>query len=249
MRLLELADAPRDGSREGALLVPEQFRFEEVVGDRRAVDRDEGLVLAKGFGVHVTGEHFLAGAALAGDQDRRLRPRDLLGQLDDALHGLVAPHERAAVGGDRLEHRGNEVGVRRQRDVFLGAGLDGGDRGARVGAGSAGDHRRADALGVERRDEVAHRQADVDHDEIGAFGAQHREALLDAVRLGHPGAAAHGDLGGGDEFAVEPADDEKTHGFVPSDSRLDHDAFRLNRSKRMHVIDSKALSMLFGSML
>ena len=78
----------------------------------------KALSLRRRFGVHVTGQHFLAGAALAGDQDRRLRARDLLGELDDALHGLVAPHERAAVGGDRLEHRGNEVGVGRQRDVF-----------------------------------------------------------------------------------------------------------------------------------
>ncbi len=36
--LLELADAPRDGAGEGALLVAEQFGFQQVLGDRRAVD-------------------------------------------------------------------------------------------------------------------------------------------------------------------------------------------------------------------
>ena len=39
--LLELADAPRDGAGEGALLVAEEFGFEQVVGDGGAVDRDE----------------------------------------------------------------------------------------------------------------------------------------------------------------------------------------------------------------
>jgi hypothetical protein len=54
----------------------------------------------------------------------------------------------------------------------------------------------------------------VDHDEIGAPGAQHVEPLGDRVRLGHRRAALHGDPGGGDELAAEPADDEETHLFL-----------------------------------
>jgi hypothetical protein len=38
---LELADASRDRAGEGALLVAEQLRFQQVVGNRRAVQRDE----------------------------------------------------------------------------------------------------------------------------------------------------------------------------------------------------------------
>ena len=44
---LELADAPGDGAGEGAFLMTEQFGFQQVFRDRRAVDRDEGL-LARG---------------------------------------------------------------------------------------------------------------------------------------------------------------------------------------------------------
>src|SRR5215203_5040427 len=70
---------------------------------------------------------------------------------------------------------------------------------------------RADAFGVERRDERRDRLRDVDHDEIGALGAQHVEPLRDRVGLGHGGAALHRDLRGGDELAGEPSDDEKAH--------------------------------------
>ena len=42
--LLELADAAGDGAGEGALLVAEQFGFQQVLGDGGAVDGDERLV-------------------------------------------------------------------------------------------------------------------------------------------------------------------------------------------------------------
>src|SRR5581483_516255 len=44
---LELAALPRRRSREGTLLVPEQLVFDERVGDRRAVDRDERTRMAR----------------------------------------------------------------------------------------------------------------------------------------------------------------------------------------------------------
>ena len=43
VRFLELADAARDRAGERALLVAEQFGFEQVLGDRGAIDRDERL--------------------------------------------------------------------------------------------------------------------------------------------------------------------------------------------------------------
>ena len=170
MGLLELADAPRHGAGEGALLVTEQLGFEEILGDRGAVDRDEGLVLAQLTSVHVAGHHLLAGAALAGDEHRGVRAGDLLGELDDALHRGVAPHEGALIVGHRLEHGGDELRIGRQRDVFVGAGLDGGHGGARVGAGAAGDDRRADALGFERSTKSRDGERDVDHHQVGALG-------------------------------------------------------------------------------
>ncbi len=131
-RLLELADAAGDRAGEGALLVAEQLGFEQVLRDRRAVDRDERRRARGSSGVDVAREHLLAGAGLAGDQHRGVARRDLLGELDHVRHRLVAIDQLAGVVGDGREHRRDQLRIGRQRDVFLGAGVDGGDRGARV---------------------------------------------------------------------------------------------------------------------
>ena len=157
--LLEPADAPGHGAGERPLLVAEQLGFEQGLGDRRAVDRDEGLARPVGLLVDVAGQHLLAGAALAGDQHRGLGAGDLFGELDHPLHGRIAPDEGGAVGGDRLQHRGDHLGIGRERDVFLGAGPDRRHGGLGVGRDPAGDHRGADPLRLQGRDEVADRQA------------------------------------------------------------------------------------------
>ncbi|GMA75254.1 hypothetical protein GCM10025880_16710 [Methylorubrum aminovorans] len=72
-------------------------------------------------------------------------------------------------------------------DVLLGAGLDRGHRGARVGGDATGHHRRADALVGERLNHPADVEADIDHDEVTALGAQGREPLVDPVRVGDRG--------------------------------------------------------------
>ena len=142
---------------------------------------------------------------------------DLLGELDDARHGVVAVDQFAAVVGDGGEHGGDQFGVGRQRDVFLGAGLDRGDRGARVGRGAAGDDRRVDVLGLEPGDQLADVERDVDHQQVGAAaGAQHGERLGDVRGVGDRRALVHRDLGRGGELAVERADDQETHGVIPS---------------------------------
>ncbi len=43
--LFEFADSTGDGSREGTLLVAEEFALQQVIRDGGAVHRDEGLVL------------------------------------------------------------------------------------------------------------------------------------------------------------------------------------------------------------
>ncbi len=48
LRLLELAGVRGVRAGEGAALVAEQHGFEHVLGDRRAVDGDEGSVGARG---------------------------------------------------------------------------------------------------------------------------------------------------------------------------------------------------------
>ena len=92
--------------------------------------------------------------------------------------------------------------------MYSCAGLDGRDRGLGVRAGAAGDDGRADPLGCEGLDEAADGLRNVDHDEVRALGAKDDEPLVDGVRLRDLRAALHRDPGGGDQFAVQPPDDE-----------------------------------------
>ena len=78
--LLELAGLGRLRAGEGALLVAEQCRFQQVVGNRRAVDGDERPLGARRLVVDVAGEHFLAGTRFAGQQHRGIGPRHARGQ-------------------------------------------------------------------------------------------------------------------------------------------------------------------------
>ena len=207
--LLELADAAAGGAGEGAFLVAEQFRFQQVFGDGRAVDGDERLFSARRAAVHVARQHFLAGAAFAGDQHRGVGRGDLLGELDHLRHRRVTPDHFARIGGDGGEHRRDQLRIGRQRDVFLGAGVDGVDSGARVIGDAAGDDRHMDAFGVEALDEVADIERDVDHQQVGAAtGAQHGERLLVAFGVGDGGALVHRDLARGGELPSECADDQ-----------------------------------------
>ena len=104
-------------------------------------------------------------------------------------HALVAIDQLARVVGDGGEHGGDQLGIGRQRDVLLGAGVDGGDRGAGVVAHPAGDDRHRDALGLEAAHQVADVERDVDHQQVGAAaGAQHVERLLDGLGVGDAGA-------------------------------------------------------------
>src|SRR5690606_32472687 len=69
---LELPGPVGEGPREGPLHMPEEFALDELRGDRRAVDLDEGAVGARRESVDGTGDEFLAGAVLPGDQDPRV---------------------------------------------------------------------------------------------------------------------------------------------------------------------------------
>src|SRR5207244_13397447 len=80
--LLELADAAAISAGEGALLVAEQLAFEQVLGNGRAVQRQERRLGTWAMLIDGAGDQFLAGAALARDENR-----DVLG--GDAANGLV----------------------------------------------------------------------------------------------------------------------------------------------------------------
>ena len=68
MGLLELADAAGDGAGEGALLVPEQLRLEQVRRERGTVDREHRRIAARAERVHHAGRDLLAGPGLAADE-------------------------------------------------------------------------------------------------------------------------------------------------------------------------------------
>ncbi len=80
MGLLESALMLGEGAGERALLVAEQFGFEEVARDRPAIDRDEGLAGALAGRVNGAGDDFLAAAGRADEQDRGIARRDLANQ-------------------------------------------------------------------------------------------------------------------------------------------------------------------------
>ncbi len=61
---LELAGFARNGAGKGALFVTEQFRLEQVVRDRRAVDRDERAVGSRAQRMEGTREELLSRSAL-----------------------------------------------------------------------------------------------------------------------------------------------------------------------------------------
>src|SRR5690606_12303425 len=84
---LELAETLLGGAREGARLVPEELALDELGGHRGAVELLEGLVGASAAAVDRARDELLARAALARDEDRRLRARGERHPLAEPLHG------------------------------------------------------------------------------------------------------------------------------------------------------------------
>ncbi|KAF5059577.1 hypothetical protein DSECCO2_334750 [anaerobic digester metagenome] len=74
--VLEAPLAPGHGAGEGAGLVPEQLRVQKRPGQGRAIERDEGALPAGRQIVQPRGGEFLAGPALADDEDGPVDARD-----------------------------------------------------------------------------------------------------------------------------------------------------------------------------
>src|SRR5690606_1951225 len=70
--LLELADRPADRAGERALLVPEQLALDQLAGNCRGVDGNEGPVLARAELVDRFRDELLAGARFTEDQYREV---------------------------------------------------------------------------------------------------------------------------------------------------------------------------------
>src|ERR1700719_1237168 len=73
-------------ARERALFESKQLGFEQLSGERRAIDLDEGLGAARGAHVDHTRDNFLAHAALSVNEYGYVHRRDLENLLTDAHH-------------------------------------------------------------------------------------------------------------------------------------------------------------------
>ena len=122
---LETADAVVAGVGEGPLDVAEQLALGDALGEAAGVHGDEGPRSALGQPVHPGGGHFLAGAVLAGDQDRRVRRRDPLDGLADLLHAARVADERRHRAPLQPGVRGLEALVAAQRPAQIDLGADG----------------------------------------------------------------------------------------------------------------------------
>ena len=89
---LEAADLAVECAGEGAALMAEQFRFDEILGNRAAIDRDQRLLRARAGGVDGIGDDFLADAAFPLDQHRHA-----------GTGGLGGDGEGRAEAGDRSD--------------------------------------------------------------------------------------------------------------------------------------------------
>ena len=177
-----------DGAGERALDVPEERRFQQIRRQVAGVDRDERLVGARRVAVNRARHQFLAGAALAGDEDGRAAGRRLDDEVEDLLHQraaaddvgeLVVPRLQVLLERDVLGHQPpplDSVVQHHQHFVVL-EGLGDVVEGALLHGGDGGFHRR------ERRDHQ-HRQLVVEV----ADGVEH----LKPVHPGHHHVDNHG---------------------------------------------------------
>ena len=85
--------ARRNGARERAFLVAEQFAFEKPRRNCRTVHFDERAGGERALAMDVRGEQFFSGSGLSGEKHASVRPRDERGLLEGVLKdGAGADH-------------------------------------------------------------------------------------------------------------------------------------------------------------
>jgi hypothetical protein len=100
MGIFEPATLLRDGTGERALFMPEQLGFEQVAGNGAAIHGNIGPCRTGALAVNGSGDHFLAGAGGAGDDDGCGARRDLADQIADFGHGAALANQ-AGFGAGR----------------------------------------------------------------------------------------------------------------------------------------------------
>ncbi len=114
LRGLEVALAVGGGAGVRTLAGAEELGLQQRLGDRAAVDRDEGAVAAVAAGVQGARHQLLAGAGLAAHQHRRHAAGHLGDALLDLLHGRRRAHQPLQRGLRRRCRRRRPLGARRR---------------------------------------------------------------------------------------------------------------------------------------
>ena len=143
--LLEFAGLGGLGAGEGTFFVAEQGGFEQVFGNRGAVDRHEGFGAARRVGVDVAREHFLAGARFAGQQHGGVGVGDLAGQRQQLARASVFDHRAGSTGGGAgvAPHMGEQhFRLEGFEEEIAGAALHRGDRLFDIAKGRHQHHRQ-----------------------------------------------------------------------------------------------------------
>src|SRR5690606_7295346 len=99
---LEAAGLLVEGAGEGPLLVPEELVLQDLAGEGRAVDGDEGALLAARLVVDGAGDELLPGAALPDDEHARPGGGGGLDGAVDLPHLIRLP-DQVAEAGEVLE--------------------------------------------------------------------------------------------------------------------------------------------------
>ena len=199
--LFEAALAGRLRAGERAAFMTEQFGFEQVLRNRRGVQRDERSVRARAVPVQRPRDELLAGARFAGDQHGRGRMRQAADRAEHVLHrGRLAEHLgrlgdalvlRRAAAQAFLDRAANQldrlVDVERLREIFERAALERRDGTVEIGERRHDDDGQARQPLVHRLQQLearAARHPDVGHEHLrrlvverGQRVAHVREAL------------------------------------------------------------------------
>ena len=107
--LFETAGSPRLGAGEGAALMAEKFRLDQVTRDRRHIDGDEGPVATFAIIVQRAGDQFLAGTGFAGNHDRQIGLHQPRQHPVDVLHCSGATDQRDGLALFVLGRQGGAI--------------------------------------------------------------------------------------------------------------------------------------------
>ena len=213
--LLEAAGRALVGAGEGALLVTEEFAFDEVARDRGHVDGDERSFLALAVIVQGARDQFLAGAGFAGDHHREIGLHEARERAIDFLHGGRTPHQRHALdlvmriafgAGTRRVQRAADDGdqllqVEGLRQVVVSAALGRLDRGHERVLRAHHDDRQVGPQLLDARQKLE--GVFVGHDDVG-------DDEVAVARL-HPAPQRRGDAGRA-HFVAGPRQGLAQHG-------------------------------------